>query len=284
MKCLSAAAGKALHQLLLSGEAVDAKSLKKIGVDPEIKDQQFGNVQIGNDFWNGLHVKLIDPLKDLTGQPINENRKLLARVKTLYENNQHRLPINDLLQSKIWNAPDEFEVGNFRLTRASFLIFDEDYYNIALRDTKKNIDGLWLDGSISTEKILKVLHEVELTDAALSAMKELDLNKMLAEHLSSYFATVKKGGRSNQGDIDLILGADHNFGIELKLARELRKASASQKAIGQIELYTRQFKGNFLLIVAGALEEKNDKAVAEVVRKAKACGCAYYFLETISGN
>ena len=62
-------------------------------------------------------------------------------------------------------------------------------------------------------------------------------------------------------------------------AKELTKASASQKAIGQIELYTRQFKGNFMLIVAGLVSNKNDKSVAEVVRKAKDCQAKYYFLE-----
>jgi hypothetical protein len=110
-------------------------------------------------------------------------------------------------------------------------------------------------------------------------MKELDLNKLLEIQFKKYFETVKKGGTSNQGLIDLILGANHNYGVEIKMAKELNKPSASQRAIGQIELYTKQFNGNFMLLIAGLPEEKNQKPILELVTKAKSCKSNYYYLD-----
>jgi hypothetical protein len=268
-----------LQQFLLTDEKIDEDSLKKIGVDTTKKSQEFRNIKITNDFWTGLTVDVIDDLKDLDGRPINENKTLITRVKNLYQNDKKQISILELAELNIWNSSKDIVLGNLRLKNQSDFLFSYDYYDIEIVDKKKNIDGLWLDDVITHDRILDALKVYSLTAERLSNMKELDLNKDLEILLKSYFETVKKGGRSNQGDIDIILGSNHNYGIEIKLAREISKAGASQKAIGQIELYTRQFKGNFMLIVAGKTTEKNEKSVADVVRKAKDCGCAYYYID-----
>jgi hypothetical protein len=268
-----------LQQFLLTDEKIDEDSLKKIGVDTTKKSQEFRNIKITNDFWTGLTVNVIDDLKDLDGRPINENKTLITRVKNLYQNDKKQISILELAELNIWNSSKDIVLGNLRLKNQSDFLFSYDYYDIEIVDKKKNIDGLWLDDVITHDRILDALKVYSLTAERLSNMKELDLNKDLEILLKSYFETVKKGGRSNQGDIDIILGSNHNYGIEIKLAREISKAGASQKAIGQIELYTRQFKGNFMLIVAGKTTEKNEKSVADVVRKAKDCGCAYYYID-----
>jgi len=270
---------KSLQTLLLSNKKADEKALQAIGIDTSIKTQEFRNVKISNDFWNGLTVRVIDNQKDLDGNLISGNKKLITRIKNLWENGNKKIKIADLSELNIWNPAKDIVIGNLRLKNMSDILFSNDYYEIQIIDEKKNIDGLWLDNVITTDRILDVLKKYELTASRLKAMKELDLNKDLEILLREHFETVKKGGRSNQGDIDIIIGSNHNYGIELKLARELTKVSASQKAIGQIELYTRQFKGNFMLIVAGRLSEKNDKSVAEVVRKAKECKCTYYYID-----
>jgi hypothetical protein len=215
----------------------------------------------------------------LDGVLICENKKFISRVKNLLENGINKISISEFSNYNIWKPAKELIIGNIKLREASDILFTHDYYEILINDKAKNMDGLWLDSEISTERILKVLSSFELSADVLLKMKELDLNKELEFHFKKHFETVKKGGRSNQGDIDLILGSNHNYGIELKLARELTKASSSQKAIGQIEMYTRQFNGNFMLLVAGENSEKNDKAVAEVVRKAKDCNSSYFFIE-----
>jgi len=270
---------KELQGLLISNKKADEKALQSIGIDTSLKTQEFRNVKITSDFWNGVTVSVIDNLKDLDGNPIADNKKLVLRAKNLLENGTKKIKVTELSDLNIWNPAKEIILGNIRLKNYSDFLISHDYCEIQIIDEKKNIDGLWLDNIITTDRILDVLHKFDLTTKDLAKMKELDLNKELELHFKKYFETVKKGGRSNQGDIDLILGSNHNYGIELKLAKELTKASASQKAIGQIELYTRQFKGNFMLIVAGSALDKNDKAVSEVVKKARDCKSTYYYLE-----
>lgn len=77
----------------------------------------------------------------------------------------------------------------------------------------------------------------------------------------------------------MILGSNQNYGIEVKLAREISKAGNCQKAIGQIELYSKQFNGNLMVLIAGKKIEKNDKNVSEVIRKSKECNCTFYFID-----
>ena len=268
-----------LQKLLLSNKKTDEKALKSIGIDTSLKIQEFRNIKITNDFWNGITVSVIDNTKDLNGNPIAENKKLVLRVKNLLENGTKKIKVIELSELNIWNPAKEIILGNIRLKNYSDFLISYDHYEIQIIDEKKNIDGLWLDSVITTDRILDVLHKFDLSAKEIIKMKELDLNKELELHFKQYFETVKKGGRSNQGDIDIILGSNHNYGIELKLAKELSKASSSQKAIGQIELYTKQFKGNFMLIVAGLASEKNDKAVSLVVKKAKDSKSTYYYLE-----
>lgn len=269
---------KALQSAVFNSK-IDEKVLTSIGIDLKIKQQEFRNIKITYDGWNGLNVSVIDNQKDLDGLPINENKKLITRVKNLLENGTKKINISDLNELNIWKPSKEITIGNIKLKNNSDFLFTYDYYDIKLIDENKNIDGLWLDNKINTNTILDVLKHYHISGKKLANMSELDLNKELENLFKLHFETVKKGGRSNQGDIDLIIGSHHNYGIELKLARELLKASNFQKAIGQIEMYTRQFKGNFMLIVAGKTTEKNDKAISEVVRKAKDCNCTYYYID-----
>lgn len=269
---------KALQNALFNSK-IDEKLLASLGIEPRIKQQEFRNIKITYDSWNGLNVSIIDNQKDLDGLPINENKKLITRVKNLLENGTKKINISDLNELNIWKPSKEITLGNIKLKNNSDFLFTYDYYDIKLIDENKNIDGLWLDNKINTNTILDVLKHYHITSRKLANMSELDLNKELENLFKLHFETVKKGGRSNQGDIDLIIGSNHNYGIELKLARELLKASNFQKAIGQIEMYTRQFKGNFMLIVVGKTLEKNDKSISEVVRKAKDCNCTYYYID-----
>jgi hypothetical protein len=270
---------KALQNLLLTDHKVDEKALQKIGIDTSLKSQEFRNLRVKNDFWSGLTVEIIDYLKDLDGNPICENKKLITRVKNLFENGVKKIKTKELADLNIWNPSKDIVIGNLRLKNQSDFLVNLDYYYIEMVDSKKNIDGLWIDNVITTDRILDVLKKYTLSGKKLASMKELDLNKELEILFKQYFETVKKGGRSNQGDIDLIIGSNQNYGIELKLAREISKAAASQKAIGQIEQYTKQFKGNFMLIVAGKTSEKHEKSVTDVVKKAKSCQCTYYYID-----
>jgi hypothetical protein len=271
---------RALQELVRNGTKIDEKTLTGIGIDTTNKLQDYRNIRITSDFWNGVKVSVIDDTKDLDGIPIRENKKLILRVKNLYENGIDRILFSELQNLNIWTPAKEIILGNIRLKNYSDgLFFSYDYYKIEIIDSNKSIDGLWLDPAISRGKILDVLHDFNLSEKEFIKMKELDLNKALEQHFKKYFETVKKGRTSKQGLIDLVVGANHDYGIELKMAKELQKAANRQKAIGQIEEYTREFKDNFLLIIAGRSNEKNDKAVQDVFKKVKECKGYPYYLE-----
>jgi hypothetical protein len=270
---------KELKTLVLSNKNINEKALQEIGIDTRIKSQEFGNIRIKYDSWNGVSIDVVDNKRDLDGNLIAENKKLTARLKNLFENKTRKIKAAELSEFNIWKPSKELVFGNLKIRDHSDFLIKYDYYELYIIDEKKNTDGLWLDSAITYDRIADVLKHFDLSVKELAKKKELDLNKDLEILLKQHFETVKKGGRSNQGDIDLIIGSNHNYGIEIKLAREISKAAACQKAIGQIELYTRQFKGNFMVLIAGLPSEKNDKSVAEVIRKAKDCNCKCYYLE-----
>ena len=113
-------------------------------------------------------------------------------------------------------------------------------------------------------------------------LSEVQLNKELEDHFRKYFENVKKGGRSLKGDIDLLLGSNYEYGIELKLAKKLLQSSSCDRAVGQIENYTKDFnKSNFMLIIAGDSEYEYEKNIKRVSAKAKECNCDYYYLKPI---
>jgi hypothetical protein len=269
---------KLLQELLLSNKDIDTKALEAIGLDMAIKEQKVGNIKITNGFW-GLEVSLIDEKKDLDGVAIAANAKLIKSIKNLYENGKTKITASELADFNIWRPAKELNFGNIYLKNASSFFSTSYDYHIQLIDENKNIDGLWQDSAISMDKILKVLKTYEITATKLSTTKEVELNKDLETLFKHHFVTVKKSGSTTEGNIDLLFGKNKNYGIEIKLAREIAKPSVSQRAIGQIEMYCRSFDGNFMLVVAGTAKEKNDKSVAEVVRKAKECKCAYFYLE-----
>lgn len=268
-----------IQSLVKTGKTVDEKVLKALGIDTTLKSQDFRNIRISTDFWNGITVSIIDETKDLDGNPIADNKKLVSRVKNFLENGTKKIKFTDLTELNIFTPTKEIILGNIRLKNNSDFLIKYDHFDIQIIDENKNIDGLWKDSAITLKRVLDVLHKFDFSAKDYAKMKELDLNKLLEIQFKKYFETVKKGGTSNQGLIDLILGANHNYGVEIKMAKELNKPSASQRAIGQIELYTKQFNGNFMLLIAGLPEEKNQKPILELVTKAKSCKSNYYYLD-----
>lgn len=270
-----------LQNIIKLQKPIDESILKSIGIDTSIKSQDFRNIRITYDSWNGFKVSLVDETCDLDGNSIASNQKLVSRVKNLFENGKYQIQFRDLLDLNIWTPAKKIQLGNILLRNYSDFLFTREYYDIQIIDENKNIDNLWKDKAINSDRVLDVLNYFNISVKQFSKMKELELNKLLEAHFKTHFETVKKGGTSNQGLIDLIIGTNHNYGIELKLAKELSKASVSQRAIGQIELYTKQFNGNFMLIIAGLQSEKNEKTIGELVKKAKECKCQYYYLEAL---
>lgn len=266
---------KGLQEVLLSGKITIPKDkLVSLGVDTTISKQEFKNIILEKDFLGFWNLSVKNNLHDLDGNPITENKKLLQIIKAHYENGKI-LKYQELYNLNIYTPKINFKIGNFVLD--CFLSLNSSY-TISLIDSSKNVDNLWIDKAINNDKILLVLNKFNISKSVLEKTKELDLNKMLEEHFKSFFATIKKGGTSNKGLIDLILG-DNVYGIELKLARELKKSDQADRAKGQIDRYKEEFKSNFMMVIAGSSEEKKEKNVQDLIKKFKETNTSYYYIE-----
>lgn len=266
---------KTFQQMIISGKSqVKVDLLKSLEIDTTNSPQEFGNIMLKKDFFGDWVLSVINELNDLDGNPITENKKLLQIVKAHYENGKS-IKFQEFWNLNIWTPKQTILIGNFRLN--SFLSLNSSY-TIELIDSNKNVDNLWIDEAINIDRIFQVINLFDISQKILNSIKELELNKLLENHFKQYFATVKKGGSSNKGLIDLILG-DNTFGIELKLARELRKTDQADRAKGQVDRYKEEFRNNFMILIAGAPEEKREKSVQDFINKLKESRTSFYFIE-----
>jgi hypothetical protein len=265
---------KLFQEMIISGKRNVSKDiLKSLEIDFSNSNQEFGNIILKKDFFGDWSLSVKNTLHDLDDNPLSDNKKLIQIIKAHYENNKY-LKFQELLNLNIWIPATVIKIGNFVLeTNPMFNV-----YAIGLIDKNKNIDNLWIDKAINQDRVLSVLNMFSITKTELDQMKELSLNKLLESHFKLYFATVKKGGTSNKGLIDLILG-DNCFGIELKLARELKKTDQADRAKGQIDRYKEEFKDNFMIVIAGSSEEKKEKNIQDLIKKIKETYTSYYYIE-----
>jgi len=265
------------EQIKKERNLVLSEYLSKVNIDTSILSQRFRNIELRKDFFGNWTISVIDEYADLDGNPISKNKKLVSRLKALWENNQKEIKFKELIDMNIFTPAKELKVQNFKLTNYSLLV-NTGYYNLSLIDKNKNIDGLWLDNMINTERILEVLKDFNIKSKELVKISELDLNKLLENHFKMYFENVKKGGTSDKGLIDLIIG-DLIYGIELKLARELKKTSQADRALGQIDRYIEKFGSNFMVVISGTEDDKKEKSVQDLIKKIRNSKGNYYYLE-----
>lgn len=267
---------KALQEKIIKKKTDCSKDeLTALGIDLSIPTQEFGNIILKKDFFGLWTISLKNDLHDLDGNPISENKKLIQIIKANYESGKKTIKFEELWNLNIWTPKSNLKIGNFTLD--SFLTLTSSY-TIELIDKNKSVDNLWADSVIEKEKVFEVIHKFNITNKDLAKMKELELNRLLEIHFKNFFSTVKKGGTSNKGLVDLILG-DNKFGIELKLARELKKSDQADRAYGQADRYKEEFKSNFMLLIAGSLEEKGEKSVGDLLKKLQKQNILYYYIE-----
>jgi hypothetical protein len=258
-------------------KSISSKDLANLNIDTSQSIQQFRNILLKKEFFGDWSISVDNENNDLDGNAIGQNKKLIARLKALWENGKKEIKFSELIDMNIFISAKSLEVHNFKLTNHSFLI-STGYYDITLIDKNKNIDGLWLDNMINTETILDVLKDFNIKSIELSKISELDLNKLLENHFKKYFENVKKGGASDKGIIDLIIG-NFVYGIELKLARELKKTAQLDRALGQIDRYLEKFGVNFMVIIAGNADDKKEKSMQDLIKKIRNGRGTYYYLE-----
>lgn len=261
-----------------NNESISIKDLDNLKIDKNIINQKFRNIILKKDFFGDWIIEIINPNLDLDGNSISNNKKLIARLKALWENNFKTIKFSELIEMNILPSEASLLICNFKLTNNSFLV-SNGYYDISIIDKSKSIDGLFLDNAINTNSILDVLNHFTISSQELEKISELQLNKILEEHFKNYFQNVKKGGISDKGLIDLIIG-DLVYGIELKLARELKDTAEADRAKGQIDKYMEKFGNNFMVIIAGSAAEKKEKTIQDLIKKIKNGKGAIYYLET----
>ena len=281
---------KELKNLLIhnSIDEITKDDLEGIGIDVSKGTQKFGNIEISDSFFGGLEIKIIDSKKDLEGNLLTKNKDLLQKIKNTLSNGSYEINQEELKEYGVFSIDDELVIGNVKLydqtlsNLISSIFSSVKYYTIELIDEDRNAGGLWKDDLITKKNVLKVLNSFKIQKDVFDSLLEVPLNKELEDHFRKYFENVKKGGRSLKGDIDLLLGSNYEYGIELKLAKKLLKSSDCDRAVGQIENYTKDFnKSNFMLIIAGDSEYEYEKNIKRVSAKAKECNCDYYYLKPI---
>lgn len=132
---------KFLQDKFKAGEKViSSKDLDKIGIEKSQSSQQFRNIQLKKDFFGEWAIKLVDDTADLDGTPIAENKKLISRLKALWENDKKEMKYSELKDMNICTPATSLKILNFKLTDNSFLV-SSGYYDITLIDNKKILMG-----------------------------------------------------------------------------------------------------------------------------------------------
>lgn len=257
---------------------ISLKDLTKLSIDTSQATQHYRNITLKKDFLGDWFIKVTNDANDLDDNPIAQNKKLITRLKALWENGKKEIKVKELKEMNICTPATSIKIQNFKLTDNSLFLSAESY-DITLIDKNKNIDGLWLDNMVSTERILDVLKDFNITSKELSKISELDLNKLLETHFKKYFENIKKSGTSDKGLIDLIVG-DMLYALELKLAKELKKTTQADRALGQIDRYMERFGANFMVIIAGDADTKKEKSVQDLIKKIRSSKGSFYYLES----
>lgn len=144
---------------------------------------------------------------------------------------------------------------------------------------EKNIDNKWLDSAVTRTRVMDTIINFRY-DQKMLELAEVPLNKELEIFFKKHFESVKKSDTSDKGLIDLTIGNEKSkIAIELKLARKIKLADASQKCRGQIEDYKKQFGSNLILVIAGIKAEKQEKYLQECIKKAESLGIKSFYME-----
>ena len=254
---------------------ISKDELKIIGIEPDADKYKVRNILIEPAFFVDYRLKIIDENRDLDENLISENVKLHSKIKSLWEAGKKEIKFEYLISLNIYTPATELIIGNFKLYTCS-----DTSYGIEIVNKKKNTDGKWIDSVVNADKVISVLQKFDIKEKELEKLSEVKLNKLLEDHFKKYFESVRKGDTTNQGLIDLNIG-NKKFVIELKLARELKKSHQSDRAIGQIERYMKEFTNNFMFVVAGNHADKQEKYCQILKKKLDECGGLYYYIEAL---
>jgi hypothetical protein len=141
---------------------------------------------------------------------------------------------------------------------------------------------------IPTKKnVLKIIQNIFYKKRLDNTLSESEVENFLAEKLSLFFDKVQTQYRigknkhySERVDIDL---GDGRLGIEIKLAKFLKKSNERNRLLGQVDLYKeRKYKPeNILILLVGVAELERDDSIMEVKKILDDKGVSFFYLKTI---
>jgi hypothetical protein len=257
--------------------SIKKSTLEKNGF--EIKDEkiEIGNFKLNKSFLFGdYNLELIDNKKDLNNIPIAENNLAKTHLKALISQGINEIHSNELNQFNLNTKLGKMNFDNITI----YQIGITQRYKIDLIDKERGIENKIIDDKIDFIKVINVLHEFKLKKKDLKEMTEVQINKKLEDHFRKYFENAHKSSGNLRGAFDIELGK-MNFVIELKLAASLKKTNERDRASGQAKRYLQEFKkNNFLMLVIGNKEDKDDKNIISLETEIKKdFKCYFYFLE-----
>ena len=270
-----------LQKLYKKGEfKLKSDFIKKYKIE-NLKNLIFRNLKISKSLFGSFSIVIINELDDLNGVKISKNSKLNKRLRELWNSEITEINFSELSKLDISTPAQKIEIGNFHLQLRDPIRewhLNSECYKIKILDSKKNSDNLMKDSNITKEKIISILNDFTFNLNIYTKNNEVKINNLLEKHFRKYFLNVRRSSLSNKGLIDLVIGEDNNFGIEIKLARELLKSNQCDRAIGQHIRYSEEFNDNFLIIIFGTLDEKSEKYVQYFFKKVGKPN--YYYKET----
>ncbi|MDP2884819.1 MAG: hypothetical protein Q8P51_07355 [Ignavibacteria bacterium] len=264
---------RAIQEKFLDGkDSISFTEMKSLGIKETEKIIEIGNLRLKrSEFFEYYGISLIDEQEDLDGVPIQDNKKLFARLLTLWEEGKTRIYFDEMKKLNIYTPKSIFEIKNLRLSSISLLRMG--YYGITLINDQKDPEGKWVNEVTNVKRVLIELES--FSPSGDSYKKETALEKELFIFFQDRFHTVQRqvyiGGGVKALKIDFDF-ADGKVGLELKLAESLLDSTEKQRLIGQMHDYTsKRYKPeNFILLVAGGARLRSDPTISEIRNLVKA--------------
>lgn len=265
--------------------SVDSEKLKKVRIDISKKKHILYNFVIEKMLFSStFEINIIDENKSLDGKFLKGHDELHKLTQKKWNNNVKEIDFNSLYKLNIWTSLTTIKIGNFKLYSS---IFNSNSYEISLINEKKDGYGLWVDSVVDHKKIISSLDLYSFSKHKQKDFSENKLNEDLVKHLSKSFSLVTKSKGAAKGLLDIIIGDNFEYVIELKLAKQLIKNDKTDRAIGQMERYleelSKQKKSNnkkYMILIAGSEKEIRIDNIKRIKSKAKKLGVNYYYLSS----
>lgn len=148
-----------------------------------------------------------------------------------------------------------------------------------------------LKKKLNRGNVIRSLQKIGRSFPIPAHYNENDVEAHLAHHLSRYFSPVNrqyqiKGNLPKSKEkVDIDIG-EGRIGIEIKMARLIRKSNERNRFLGQLELYQeRLYRAQDLIaVLVGVNQDKQDPRILEIQKILNNKGVVVLYLESENNN